>query len=208
MAQTTFQGSIFVPGDITLSGAIVPGIARSSLVQDDLQNYVIPFRDWRIADNLSSMLPAPAASDDLGMDGETFGTETPFLVTSDAKATTVTQYGRFQFALPPEYVSGQSVRIQVKAGMKTTISDGTATVDFQVYESDDDGGVGADLCATAAQSINSLTQATLNFDVTATSLAAGDLLDCRMTVAITDSATSTAVLGKVSRCSVLADIKG
>ena len=208
MAQTTFQGSIFVPGDITLSGAIVPGIARSSLVQDDLQNYVIPFRDWRIADNLSSVLPATAASDDLGMDGETFGTETPFLVTSDAKATTVTQYGRFQFALPPEYVSGQSVRIQVKAGMKTTISDGTATVDFQVYESDDDGGVGADLCATAAQSINSLTQATLNFDVTATSLAAGDLLDCRMTVAITDSATSTAVLGKVSRCSVLADIKG
>ena len=208
MAQTTFQGSIFVPGDITLSGAIVPGIARSSLVQDDLQNYVIPFRDWRIADNLSSLLPATAASDDLGMDGETFGTETPFLVTSDAKATTVTQYGRFQFALPPEYVSGQSVRIQVKAGMKTTISDGTATVDFQVYESDDDGGVGADLCATAAQSINSLTQATLNFDVTATSLAAGDLLDCRMTVAITDSATSTAVLGKVSRCSVLADIKG
>ena len=208
MAQTTFQGSIFVPGDITLSGAIVPGIARSSLVQDDLQNYVIPFRDWRIADNLSSLLPATAASDDLGMDGETFGTETPFLVTSGAKATTVTQYGRFQFALPPEYVSGQSVRIQVKAGMKTTISDGTATVDFQVYESDDDGGVGADLCATAAQSINSLTQATLNFDITATSLAAGDLLDCRMTVAITDSATSTAVLGKVSRCSVLADIKG
>ena len=208
MAQTTFQGSIFVPGDITLSGAIVPGIARSSLVQDDLQNYVIPFRDWRIADNLSSLLPATAASDDLGMDGETFGTETPFLVTSDAKATTVTQYGRFQFALPPEYVSGQSVRIQVKAGMKTTISDGTATVDFQVYESDDDGGVGADLCATAAQSINSLTQATLNFNITATSLAAGDLLDCRMTVAITDSATSTAVLGKVSRCSVLADIKG
>ena len=208
MAQTTFQGSIFVPGDITLSGAIVPGIARSSLEQDDLQNYVIPFRDWRIADNLSSLLPATAASDDLGMDGETFGTETPFLVTSDAKATTVTQYGRFQFALPPEYVSGQSVRIQVKAGMKTTISDGTATVDFQVYESDDDGGVGADLCATAAQSINSLTQATLNFDITATSLAAGDLLDCRMTVAITDSATSTAVLGKVSRCSVLADIKG
>ena len=208
MASTTFQGSIFVPGDLTLSGEIVPGIARSSLVQDDLQNYVIPFRDWRIADNLSSLIPATAASDDLGMDGETFGTETPFLVTSDAKATTVTQYGRFQFALPPEYVSGQSVRIQVKAGMKTTISDGTATVDFQVYESDDDGGVGADLCATAAQSINSLTQATLNFDVTATSLAAGDLLDCRMTVAITDSATSTAVLGKVSRCSVLADIKG
>ena len=208
MAQTTFQGAIFVPGDLTLSGSIVPGITRSSLVQDDLQTYVVPFRDFRVHDNLSSLLPATAASDDLGLDGETFGTETPYLVTSDAKATTVTQYGRFQFALPPEYVSGQSVRVEIKAGMKTTVSDGTATVDVSVYESDDDGGVGSDLCATAAQSINSLTQATLAFDVTATSLSAGDLLDCRVAVAITDSATGTAVLGKVSRLSILADIKG
>ena len=68
--------------------------------------------------------------------------------------------------------------------------------------------MGSDLCATAAQSINSLTQATLAFDVTATSLSAGDLLDCRVAVAITDSATGTAVLGKVSRLSILADIKG
>ena len=208
MAQTTLQGSLFVPGDLTLSGSIVPGITRSSLVQDDLAAFVIPFTRWRIHDNLSGLLPATAAADDLGLDGETFGTESPYLVTSDAKATTVTQYGRFQFGLPPSYVSGQSVRVQIKAGMKTTISDGTATVDVELYKSDDDGGVGADLCATAAQSLNSLTQTTLDFDVTSSGLSAGDLLDVRVTVAITDAATGTAVLGKLSRVSVLADIKG
>jgi len=208
MAQTTLQGSLFVPGDITVSGSIVPGISRSSLIQEDFATYVVPFRDWRVHDNLSSLLPATAATDDLGLDGETFGTETPFLISSDSKAATTTQYGRFQFALPVEYVAGQSVRIQVKAGMKTTVSDGTATCDLECYESDDDGGLGSELVTTGATTINSLTQATLNFDVTSTGLAPGDVLDCRLTAAISDSSTSTAVLAKISRVSMLLDVKG
>ena len=208
MAQTTFQGSIFVPGDLTLSGDIVPGISRNSLIQQDLAEYVVCFRDWRIHDNLSSLLPSTAAADDLALDGETFGTESPYLVSSDSKAATTTQYGRFQFALPVEYVAGQAVRVQVLAGMKTTVADGSATVDVSAYESDDDGGVGTDLVTTASTTINSLTQTTLNFDVTSTALAPGYVLDIRLAAAISDSSTATAVLAKISRVAILLDVRG
>ena len=208
MAQTTFQGSIFVPGDLTLSGDIVPGISRNSLIQQDLAEYVVCFRDWRIHDNLSSLLPSTAAADDLALDGETFGTESPYLVSSDSKAATTTQYGRFQFALPVEYVAGQSVRVQVLAGMITTVADGSAAVSVAAYESDDDGGVGTDLVTTASTTINSLTQTTLNFDVTSTALAPGDVLDIRLAAAISDSSTATAVLAKISRVAILLDVRG
>jgi len=47
--------------------------------------------------------------------------------------------------------------------MKTTVANGTATVDVNARIDDTDGGCGGDLCVTAAQSINSLTKANLDF---------------------------------------------
>lgn len=206
----TARGNLDVSsGTLTLRDS---QIARAKLVQEDLVVYSIPIIDGRTWDAVTTPLPQAAAADDLALIEGTWGTDALTLQSSDAKATTVTQYARYQFALPAEYVAGQTVTVRVVAGMNTTVSDGTATVDLTCYLGTSETGVGSDLCATAAQSINaaliSATPTVADFTITATSLVPGDLLDMRFAIAITDSATGTAVIGEISKIQVLLDIKG
>ena len=93
--------------------------------------------------------------------------------------------------------------------MLTTISDGTATIDFSVYAMDEsDISHGADLVTTGATSINSISLAAKSFVVTPSGKVAGDEFSVLMTVAITDSATGTAVLGLVSKLYVNLQVRG
>lgn len=202
----TFRGTLDVSQGVFICKD--SQILRSYLNQREDTPIAIPVEDWKVHDNLASFLPTTAASDDLGRILGTFGTSSPVLQTSDAKATTVTQYGRIRYVLTDNYDINQSISLQVRAGMDTTISDGTATIDVECYVDDGDGSVGSDICATAAQSINSLTKANLEFILTPTSLAIGDILDIRITIAITDSATGTAVIGEVSQIQMLRDVRG
>lgn len=217
MASGSYNGQAVLSGEFRLGDGSITNtmissgaeIARSKLDQDEASVYLVPWSAFRVHDAIETLLPQPPSSDDLGWPStDTFGTVSPFLTTSDAKTTTVTQYARFQFALPPEYDQGETVTIRVRAGMNTTVSDGTATVDVECYEADRDGGVGADLCATAAQDINNLTAGDKSFTITATNLTAGELLDVRITVAITDGSTGTAVIGRVYEVALLLDIRG
>ena len=208
MARTNFGDSIFVPGDITFSGNLVPGVSRADITQQDLQECAVPFTTMRIHDNLSGLLPATAAADDLGISGTPFGTASPYLLTADAQSTSVTAYARWQFPLPVEYTSGQSVRVAVHCGMLTTVADTSALIDVSAFESDDDGAVGSELVTTAAVSCNSLTLSEFQFVLTSTDLAPGDVLDCRVSMALVDAATSSAVLGKIGRVSMRLDVRG
>lgn len=183
-------------------------IPRSKLAQDTFAPYAIPLTDLRVHDNFTALLPQTAASDDLAIIETTFGTNAARLQTSDAKTTSVTQRCRFNFPLPPEYDDGQSILIRVRGGMNTTISDGTATVDVECYAHDGDGAVGSDLCATNALTINVISKANKDFTITPTGLSPGDMLDVRVTIAITDTATGTAVIGEISDIQVMLDIKG
>jgi len=91
--------------------------------------------------------------------------------------------------------------------MTTTAADGTATLDFVVHKADREAGVSADICATAAADINDTAWADQTFQVTPTGLTAGDVLDIRMVIAITDTATGTAVIGDVGALEMLVDIR-
>ena len=95
-------------------------------------------------------------------------------------------------------MGGQTVKLRVSAGMLTTAADTTATLDLVCHQLDEDTTVQADICATAAQSMNSLVFTDLDFTITASALSAGDILDCRLTTAINDGATATAVIGCVA----------
>jgi hypothetical protein len=201
------RDNLLVQGDIICTGT-PPTLTRSQLTQEDNAIYKVQLTDLRVWDAFATVLPGTAASDDLALVGGTFATNSPTIRTSDAKATTVTQYARFLFHLPTEYVAGQTVLIRAHAGMITTVSDTTATVDFACYKSDDESGISADLVTTAATTINSLTDADKDFVVTATSLEPGDTLDIRMVIAITDGATVTAVIGQVGGLSLVLDVKG
>ncbi len=204
----TCTSDLTVAGTARFPGGVATEFARTQLAQEVNARYQVPLTDLRVHDAIQTVLPGTAASDDLGIIGTAFGTSSVVVRTSDAKATTVTQRARFQFVLPPEYEAGQTVVCRVFAGMDTTVSDGTATVDIECYEADGEGGISADLCATAAQSINSLTNANDDFTITATALEPGSVLDVRVTIAITDTATATAVLGEIGFIEFLLDIRG
>jgi len=206
------QETLDVRGTLDLSKGTFQGrddqIPRSYLTEEVLAEDASNLTQLRTWDDLAALLPGTAADDDLAVVEGTWGTNAPRIQTSDAKATSVTQRLRFRRRLGAEYVAGGDVHLRVRAGMNTTVSDGTATVDVECYADDEDGGVGADLCATDAQSINNLTKADKDFVMTATSLAPGTVLDFRVTIAITDAATGTAVIGEISRIALLRDIRG
>lgn len=212
-ADTTFTEDVTVAGDLRVTGTTsfvsITGVNRAGLTQDNVQPYALLPEAWKVHDDMDSPLPSTPATDDLGLVGGTFGTASPSIQTEDLKAAGATNsYARRTFAIPPEYVSGETVQIVLHAGMLTTVADASATIDLQVYESDGEAGIGADLCATAAQSINALILADKTFTITAAGLAAGDVLDIRITTAVNDAATGTAVKAIVGSVEVQLDIKG
>jgi hypothetical protein len=179
------------------------------MAQQSAAQFAIPWEAWRVHDAYQTTLPGTAASDDLAVIGGVFGTGVPSLQSSDAKATTVTQYARAVIRMPIEYDAATDVSLMFHAGMKTTVSDGTATLDVEAYLSDKEGLVdGADKVTTAATTINSLTLADKTYVVSAGALEPGDVLDVRITVAITDTATGTAVLGWIGGAWLQCDVRG
>lgn len=216
------DGDLYVTGQFVATTMTVPAsavtnasvsadaaIVRSKLAQDPLASYQVPWTSFRVWNAYHTNLPGTPLADDLGLVGGTFGTDSPSLQTEDLKAAgATTSYARFAVQLPPEYDDGQTVVLRLHAGMLTTVADTSATVDVEAYKSDSEAGIGADLCATSATTINSLTPADKDFTITPTSLAAGDWLDVRVAVAVNDGATATAVKAIIGSVELLCDIRG
>ena len=184
--------------------------ARSKLALES-KKIPIDLGSLRIFDSASNaVLPNTAASDDLGYVLGTAGTTANSIQTSDAKATTVTQKASFVLpGLPIEYEAGGTVSLVAHAGMLTTVSDTTATIDFTVYEKGiADFTHGSDLVTTVATTINSLTLAAKPFVVTPTGFVNGSELYALMTIAITDGATGTAVIGLITQMYWLVQVRG
>jgi hypothetical protein len=202
--------TVLIPsGEIANSQiAASAAIERSKLASEQLKDN-IPLELLRVHDAFQTNLPTSASSDDLGLIIGTFGTDAVVVQTSDLKNTTGTQRARFTFALPHNYVAGQAISVAAWAGMKTTVATSSATIDFEAYAKNDSTGlVGSDLVTTSATTINSLTASAKEFTITPTGLNPGDELDVRVTIAITDSATPTAVIGRIMKLYMLLSVKG
>lgn len=180
-------------------------IARSKLAQRVLAEDNVPLNNFRIWDAFASLLGATGSSDDLGLYTGTLGTAPPAIKTGDVKASNTTRYARVLIPIPADYEDGETLTIRCTAGMETTVSDTTATIDIQAYLNNENGTVSSDLCATAAQSINSLTAADKDFSITSSSLYAGAMLDVRVAIAINDAATVSAVIGALYAMRLLSD---
>lgn len=183
-------------------------VARSSLGQDDLKPYPIDFTAMRVHDARHTVLPNTAANDDMALITGTPGTDAPTLQGVDFGGTSTDEKAAFTFALPAEYVDGETITVRVKAAMLTTVSDGTATVDVECWKRDGSGAVGSDICATAAQSINSLTPANKDFTITPTGLVAGDVLEIRLSFGGSDTGNLGVMIPEISDVRVLCDVKG
>jgi len=207
---TRFSDSVRIAGDLSVVGNM-PSIPRSGLTQDALAVYPIDLTAGVVHDAVQTPLPGTSAADDLGISGGTYGTNTVKLTVGDVKASTVTRYGRWcRVPLPPEYEDGETVRLRLSAAMETTVADTSATVDVEAFKVDREGLVdGSDLVTTAAQDINAdLVFSDHDFVVTPSGLSAGDVLDVRITVAVVDGATATAVIASIGAMELLCDIRG
>jgi hypothetical protein len=185
--------------------AILGAVARASLTQDDLAPYALPITEARRWDVPTAVLPAGATSDDLGMVDNTFLTAAPTIESGSCKNTTLTQYCRFMFAVPPEYVSGETIKVRINAGMKTTVANTSSTIDVECVRQ---AAPSVDVCATAAQSINSLVAANKDFTITPTDVVPGDILDIRLTSLAVDGQNSVESYSQINKVTLLLDVKG
>ena len=204
-------GDVSISGSLRLGGTLTPALVKANILAlAELQPFPIPLTDFRVWDAMQTVLPGTPATDDLGLVGGTFGTATPSIRTEDLKAAGATnKRARVLVQLPWEYVAGQSVTLRFKAGMITTVSDTTATLDVEAYklQEDPDDAIGSDLVSTAATTINSLTFANIDFVVTPSGLSPGDILDVRVTIAVNDAAGATAVIAAFTIAKLLADVR-
>lgn len=216
MAQGNLSGTMGFVGEITIGDGSIGNssisatadIARSKLAQDANKTYTIPIHAFRVWDNMALNLPAAAVDDDMAIITGTPGTAVPTLQGVDFGAVATDEKCAFEFCLPAEYDGGQSVTVRLRAAMLTTVADAATTVDVNCYKSNRDGAAGADLCTTAAQSINSLTPANLDFTITPTGLAAGDRLVFILTFAGSDTGNLGVMIPEISQVEILLDIRG
>ena len=206
---STFD-DIRISGSITIKDTGISVQTRSSILKQDANAiFPIDLTSLRVWDAYQTNLPGTAATDDLALIGGTFGTAPPTISAGDLKAAgATTRYARFQVKLPECYDSGETITLRISAGMKTTVASSSCTVDVECYKLDKITGIGSDLCATAAITINSLVFANKDFTITPSALMAGDTFDVRIAIACNDAATGTAVTPTIAAIDLLCDIKG
>ena len=213
MASQNIEGDLrILDGDIVLLSdgkRLLPDIQRDWIEQTTLAKFNLPPHTWGVWDS-GQPLPATAASDDLGYEVGTFGTDAPRLTAGDLKAAgATTRRARRTVDIPAEYDSGQTVQIRLAAGMLTTIADTSCTIDVEAYKIGRDGlKTGSDLVSTAAMTMNSPVVGDKTFEVTAGALTPGDKLDVRISITCTDAATGTVVKPIIADLDLLCDIRG
>lgn len=154
----------------------------------------IPLFDWRVFDAPLTPLGVTALSaDDLLFTPGTFATSAPTLEGSDVGGTTGTQHARQQIVVPADYVAGGAIAIVVTAGVERLAST-SATLDIVAVRTAVPDG---DIVDTAAQSINSVTAAAKTFVLTPTNIVPGDVLDVKLTTAVSDADDAGANINSV-----------
>lgn len=216
MPTGSLSGTMGFTGEMTFGDGIITNvnvstsaeIARSKLAQDALKPYTIPIHAFRVWDAMHTVLPDTAAADDMAIITGVPGTAVATLQGVDFGGTSTDEKCAFEFCLPAEYDAANTITLRLRCAMIGVVSDGTATVDAQCYKSDRDGAASSDLCATAAQSINSVTPANKDFTITPTGLAAGDRLVFVLAFGGSDTGNAAPMTPEISQVEVLLDVRG
>lgn len=201
-------GSLTLPANSVLNAnvASTAAIDRSKLALESLASFAVPFNHFRVWDAMATNLPGTAADDDLGFTGGTWGTSVPHLTTSDFEGTTVTQRARVQIFAPENFITGEDFQFSLTCKVSAA-AQVSATVDVEAFLTGYDGAVtGADICATAAQSINSTTAAGKAFVLSG--VTPGALIDVRVTIAGDDTGGTGAITAIIGGAFILCDIRG
>jgi len=136
----------------------------------------------------------------------TFGSPAQLsLVTEVANNNTKTDSCEFEFTLPPDYVAGSAINVNV--GQNITIGGGTLstkTLTVDAFKVAADGTVGSNLGPAAQTLTNS--QGTLVFAITPTGLVAGNKLLIQLQTVLTETAMSN-VHANLTSVTVTSNVK-
>ena len=180
-------------------------ITRARMIQDDLKPYPIALSTFMAVDGAAMAVSEDSSDLYRSVSGNihTLLGRTPASATEAAAAVT-------QFALPAEYVSGETITVRIKSQFingSGADSSRDSFTDLEVFKQAA-GAIGSDICATNNQSPTADdTYETFNFTVTPTGLVAGDILNLLITLScVGDDGNPTQLqLGEVI---VLCDVKG
>lgn len=196
-------------------------VQRSQLAEESLVAYPVPFGTFTRHDSGST--PLGGDDDDLSLGINIDGSNSYVLSTGTITAGTSenTKYAAFMFALPPEYVAGGDVQVEIYSVVRDYGGldpfEVKCDLDVEVYKLDptgDDGAgetLGSDLCTTAAVDMLSDTQGTgtpHQFTVTSTGLAPGDVLVARVAITYDHTDGSLSAKASINLVQMLLDIKG
>ena len=195
----------FATNDV-LTSSFVNAIPFGNLKKYAAQIYPVPITTWRYANGNSVDATGGTGNPKLVMGG--WGSGTGILEGEDANGTTKTETVVFDFAIPPEYIDADTIKINVTcrysdsgAGTLTT-----KTIDCEVYEIAEDGTASADLCTTTAQNVTT-TMTQYEFDITTTNVASGDILRVFLRITLTESGGTGAQKAEFGGAAVELDIK-
>jgi len=177
-------------------------IKRADLTEEALATYGIPVNGLMAADGAPLGVTETAGDHYINL-----GTNTLNLRGEAAISETEVSVSYLQFVLPPEYVAAGDVTVRVHCKIDGAGTDNGSTVDISAYEQAD-MAVGADLCATAAQTFAAKTTwYDKNFSITATGLVAGDVLNIKLSSSTIENAGS-ALAFYADPVKIMLDIKG
>lgn len=182
--------------------------ARSDLVTDISQPYVLPLESWK-ATGTGAALGASAGtpSGAFGLTIGTFGTATPEVLGEAASGNSKTDKMRRTFALPPEYVAGGNITLRIRAKETVAASQVGSTVVAAAYKGDGAAGLGSNLIATAAAAVTT-TVGDKDMVISGTGLVAGDVIDIEITGVTNDTGGSHATVLAIYKTTALLSIKG
>ena len=196
----------FVTGDV-LTASFMNAMTRMNLAQEDLALEPIPIMGWRYASGNTVDATGAAGNPKIIPGG--WGSGTLKLEGQDAHGATKTETVQFEVTLPDSYVAGETVTLSVSGRFSDT---GTGTmsaksIDVEAYEVAEAGTAGADICATAAQTLTT-SMAAYAFTLTPTALIAGDKINIFARIVLTESGGTGAQKAEFGGATLKRDIKG
>jgi len=179
---------------------------RANIVQEDLAEYVVLLKTL-YKETVGALLESGPMGVNWSIEGGSMGTDAQLIDSASASGNSKTGYGRWNFALPIEYVSGGTIICRIRA--KTNVlANVTNILDLICHKNDNDGLVGSDICATGPFDPITTSFANYDFTITPTGLVAGDTFDLRAMSTQNDAGASSGSKTYVSKISMLLDIKG
>lgn len=181
------------------------------LRQRVLQRYPVGWDTFRVWDAWTSNPVATAGTDDLALlSGAMVASGSAGRISAGdcRNLGATTRRVAFFMPVPANYDDGETIQFRVRAAMETTVASTSCTVDLEAFVLGVGSTVGADLITTNAQNMNSLSVTDYDFALDAAQIDPGQLLLVRLTIAVSDTATATAVSPAVYSVALLADTRG